>query len=119
MVSNWIAQNLRNHRQARKLTQEQLSRLADVSLSQVRLLEGAGCNATSSTLTRLATALGIEVNDLISFPGEVPVQESQYSPDLQYLIRLISHFPEDRQRIVIQHLCQSVSLLLNWDDKLL
>ena len=63
-IRDTIARNLRRARKARKLTQEQLSFLAEVDRTYVGSLERKKYNPTVEMLDRLATALGIAVVDL-------------------------------------------------------
>ena len=61
-----IAINLRRIRQQRGLSQDRLSKLADVSYNTVIKLESGGIsNPTIETLKKLAKALGVSVDELI------------------------------------------------------
>lgn len=62
-----ISKTLRKLREQKGLTQEKLARLADVSNNTVIKIEaGKNQNPTLGTLKRLAKALGISVDYLIS-----------------------------------------------------
>ena len=61
-----IAKNLKKIRQDKGISQDRLSKLADLSLNTVVTVEsGANPNPTIETLTRIAKALDIGVDDLI------------------------------------------------------
>lgn len=62
-----ISKTLRKLREQKGLTQEKLARLADVSNNTVIKIEaGKNENPTLDTLKKLANALDISVDDLIS-----------------------------------------------------
>ena len=61
-----IAKNLKKIRQDKGISQDRLSKLADLSLNTVVTVEsGANPNPTIGTLTRIAKALNVGVDDLI------------------------------------------------------
>lgn len=62
-----ISKTLRKLREQKGFTQEKLARLADISNNTVIKIEaGKNQNPTLETLKRLAKALDISVDDLIS-----------------------------------------------------
>jgi transcriptional regulator with XRE-family HTH domain len=61
-----IANNIKKIRQAKGISQDRLSKLADLSLNTVVNVEsGTNQNPTIETLSKIATALGVGVDDLI------------------------------------------------------
>jgi len=61
-----IANNIRKIRQEKGISQDRLSKLADLSLNTVVNVEsGANPNPTIETLSKIATALSVGVDDLI------------------------------------------------------
>ena len=61
-----IANNIRKIRQEKGISQDRLSKLADLSLNTVVNVEsGANPNPTIETLSKIATALGVGIDDLI------------------------------------------------------
>jgi len=61
-----IGKNLRKLRQEKGISQDRLSKLADLSLNTVVTVEsGANPNPTIETLTRIAKALNVGVDDLL------------------------------------------------------
>ncbi len=61
-----IAKNLKKVRQDKGISQDRLSKLADLSLNTVVTVEsGANSNPTIETLSKIAKALDIGVDDLI------------------------------------------------------
>ena len=61
-----IGKNLKKLRQEKGISQDRLSKLADLSLNTVVTVEsGANPNPTIETLTRIAKALNVGVVDLL------------------------------------------------------
>jgi transcriptional regulator with XRE-family HTH domain len=64
-ISN-VSKNIKRHRKARKLSQDKLSKLADVSQATIIKIESGGIQSpTIDTVQKIAKALGISVDDLI------------------------------------------------------
>jgi len=62
-----IAKNLRKLREAKKLSQERLARLADVANNTIVKIEaGKNKNPTLTTLKKIAKALEVSVDELIN-----------------------------------------------------
>ena len=63
---NKIGKNIKKLRQSKELSQDRLSKLADVSYNSIIKLETGGIiNPTIETLQKIAKALGVSVDDLI------------------------------------------------------
>jgi len=63
---NKIGKNIKKLRRAKDLSQDRLSKLADVSYNSIIKLETGGItNPTIETLQKIAKALGVSVDDLI------------------------------------------------------
>lgn len=63
---NTIGKNMKRLRTEQDISQDRLSKLADLSLNTVVTVEsGANENPTIDTLTKIANALGVGVDDLI------------------------------------------------------
>ncbi|HBW74124.1 MAG: Transcriptional regulator, XRE family [Candidatus Magasanikbacteria bacterium GW2011_GWA2_45_39] len=61
-----IGKNLKKLRQEKGISQDRLSKLADLSLNTVVTVEsGANPNPTIETLTRIAKALNVGVDDIL------------------------------------------------------
>ena len=61
-----IGKNLKKIRQEKSISQDRLSKLADLSLNTVVTVEsGLNPNPTIETLTKIAQALDVKVDDLI------------------------------------------------------
>jgi len=66
MSNNKIADNLKKLRAKKGLSLEKIARLADLSLNTIVKVEnGVNKNPTIETLTKIAKALGVGVDDLI------------------------------------------------------
>ena len=65
-MSNKISENLKKLRRRRGYSLEKVARLADLSLNTIVKIEnGTNKNPTIETLTRIAKALEVGVDDLI------------------------------------------------------
>ena len=63
---NKIGKNIKKLRHAKGLSQDRLSKLADVSYNSIIKLETGGItNPTIETLQKIAKALDVQVDDLI------------------------------------------------------
>ncbi len=63
---NLIGKNVRRIRQEKGISQDRLSKLADLSLNTIVNIElGGNLNPTIETLTKIANALEVKVDDLI------------------------------------------------------
>jgi len=63
---NKIGKNIKKLRQAKDLSQDRLSKLADVSYNSIIKLEtGRITNPTIETLQKIAKALEVQVDDLL------------------------------------------------------
>jgi transcriptional regulator with XRE-family HTH domain len=63
---NMIGKNIKKFRQKKDISQDRLSKLADLSLNTVVNIEAGGnLNPTIETLTKIANALDVKVDDLI------------------------------------------------------
>jgi XRE family transcriptional regulator, regulator of sulfur utilization len=67
-IARNLAQNIRQLRQSRNLTQEQLARLSDVPRPTWSNLESGTANPTVAVLAKVAAALQVPVEELISPP---------------------------------------------------
>ncbi len=60
-----IAKNIKKHRKERGLSQDKLSRLADVSHATIIKIESGGIQSpTIDTVQKIAKALGVGLDDL-------------------------------------------------------
>jgi len=61
-----VAKNIKKHRKEKGLSQDKLSRLADVSHATIIKIESGGIQSpTIGTVQKIAKALGVSVDDLI------------------------------------------------------
>ena len=61
-----IGKNIKQYRQDKKLSQDKLSKLADLSLNTVVKIElDESPNPTIETIQKIAKALGVSVDDLL------------------------------------------------------
>lgn len=67
-VAAALAANVRQLRSARGLTQDQLAKISGVPRPTWAHLESGGANPTLAVLTRVAGALGVSIEELISPP---------------------------------------------------
>lgn len=61
-----ISANIRRLREGKDISQDRLSKLADLSLNTIVKIEsGRNPNPTIKTLSRIARAFGVKVDDLL------------------------------------------------------
>ena len=61
-----LAENIKKLRKKKGLSQDKLAKLADITLTTfVKLESGANDNPTIKTLTKLADALGVSLDELV------------------------------------------------------
>ena len=61
-----IAENIKKYRKKKGITQDRLSKLADITYNTIIKIEsGANMNPTIDTLSKIANALKVGVDDLI------------------------------------------------------
>lgn len=61
-----IAGNIKKYRQKMEISQDKLSKIADITYNTIIKIEsGANKNPTIETLAKIAKALGVAVDDLI------------------------------------------------------
>lgn len=61
-----VAKNIKKYRKEKKLSQDKLSRLADVSHATIIKIESGGIQSpTIGTVQKIAKALGVSLDDLI------------------------------------------------------
>jgi transcriptional regulator with XRE-family HTH domain len=61
-----LSENIKKIRNKKGLSQDKLAKLSDVTLTTlVKLESGANKNPTIKTLAKIATALGVSLDDLI------------------------------------------------------
>lgn len=66
MSYSYIGAIIKKHRNSKGLTQEQLARLAEITVGHlIRLENNRSANPTIGTLDKLSKALGISVHDMI------------------------------------------------------
>ena len=66
MINNKIAGNLRKLRAKKGFSFEKIARLADLSLNTIVKIEnGVNINPTIETLTKIAKALEVQIDDLL------------------------------------------------------
>ena len=66
MNASKISNNIKKHRGKTGISQDRLSKLADVTYNTIIKIEsGANTNPTIDTLTKIARALGVSVDELL------------------------------------------------------
>ena len=61
-----IAKNIKKYRQKQSISQDKLSKLADIAYNVIIKIEsGATPNPTIETMTKIARGLGVSIDDLM------------------------------------------------------
>jgi len=64
--NNFLRENIRKYRKQKGLSQDRLTKMADITLTTlVKIENGINDNPTLNTLTKLADALDVSIADLI------------------------------------------------------
>jgi len=64
--NNFLRENIRKYRKKKGLSQDRLTKMADITLTTlVKIENGINDNPTLNTLTKLADALDVSIADLI------------------------------------------------------
>ena len=83
-----LGKNIANHRHELNMTQQQLAELSNLSINFISRLERGGSNDVSSTtLLRLATALGTSMDSLMTNQAS-----SHREPQLRKLINKLENY---------------------------
>lgn len=83
-----LGKNIANHRHELNMTQQQLAELSNLSINFISRLERGGSNDVSSTtLLRLATALGTSMDSLMTNQAS-----SHRGPQLRKLINKLENY---------------------------
>ena len=97
MNAKLIGQRIKSAREAKKLTQEQLAEIVDLSPMHISVLERGQKPPKLETLINLANALGVSgdylLQDLIAQSKEVPAQE---------VTTLLNAVPAEEQKRILQ-----------------
>lgn len=100
-----VGQRIRELREAHGLTQEGLGERASLSYKFIGEIERGSANPTIDTLSRLASALGVTVSDLVRDDGSSPATRTLTPGDYQMvremrdsLEALLKRFPVKPQR---------------------
>ena len=81
IVSDYLSRNMLNLRQARKLSQAELSSLSGLPRSTVTHIESGSGNPSLRNLVKLANALGVSIEELLARPrNEVNLVRSMDLP---------------------------------------
>ena len=82
-----LAKHLVNARTEKNLTQEKLSELSGVSVSEISRIENGRYSATVETLCRLSNALDVGLDSLLYdlFPKNTHIQ----NPDIQKVVSIM------------------------------
>ncbi len=92
-----VRKRLRSYRVAKGFTQEQLCERAGISLDAVSRIEGGSRSPTLDTLERLASALGIQVGELVYAGAVAPLAVAL---PVQRITRLLETRSSKTQEVV-------------------
>jgi len=93
-----LAENLRQLRKARGLTQAQLARVCGITESYIcRLERGKETNPSLNTMIRLSTILGVSLDLLVGRISLMEIAESQLQPLARMVLENWAKLPKHRQ----------------------
>ena len=96
-VLQQIGTRIRTYRKLARLTQEQLAERADLSPHFLGFVERGQANPSLDSLVRIASALGVQLDELFRFPKE---ETQEVRERLQEIHRLLKHRTPQEVRMV-------------------
>ena len=112
METKDLAKNLKDLRALRGMSQEYLAEEARVSLRTVQRIEKNESKPTGETLKRIATALGVELNDLIGLEGTA--ETSDLKATIVFLKKKLSQAEKKSEITTFERF---IEVLENLEDK--
>lgn len=108
-----VADMLRELRKRSRLTQEDLARRLDMTLSGYRPYEQGRRNLKIEQIPAFATALGVPISTITSllWPEEPKLVEARFSHEWGELQRQTEHLPPEIREQVLRGFLESVALL--------
>lgn len=104
-----LGKNIVKRRHELKITQQRLAELSDLSINFISRLErGSSNDVSSTTLLRLATALGTSMDDLMRSPTK-EVASQEHGPQLTKLIKQLESYDYAKS----EHLSKAILELIN------
>lgn len=104
-----IGKNIRTLRCQRNMSQERLALEAEISLSNLRLIEQGMANPTILTLLRIANSLHVTINDILyQNPNEVK--------EVQKLIALMHKLLPEKEDVIMEMIHTIIKILTPIDD---
>ncbi len=95
VIADIVRRRIRELRDARQLTQAQVSEAAEISVDAMSRIEGGSRVPSLHTLERIAPVLGVRVVDLLS---EAPLPEPEWPPAIRKIVSLLEGEPDSVQR---------------------
>ncbi|MDP3721913.1 MAG: helix-turn-helix transcriptional regulator [Candidatus Omnitrophota bacterium] len=96
-VLQQIGTRIRTYRKLARLTQEQLAERADLSPHFLGFVERGQANPSLDSLVRIASALGVQLDELFRFPKE---EAQEVRERLQEIHRLLKYRTPQEVRMV-------------------
>ena len=112
METKDLAKNLKDLRALRGMSQEYLAEEARVSLRTVQRIEKNESKPTGETIKRIATALGVELNDLIGLEGTT--ETSDLKATIVFLKKKLSQAEKKSEITTFERF---IEVLENLEDK--
>jgi len=97
-----LGQRIAEQRKARNITQVELAATLGIAQQTMAHYEGGVSRIAVETLTELANALSIQVEDLIGSSNKRATSKRGPAPKLQQQLEQLSRLPKDKQRLVSQ-----------------
>lgn len=114
-----IGERIKKNRQQKKLSQKELGKLLGVSQQMIGQWESPNANLTLDTIQKLATALEIDINELLGndiFPFDPKLREKYVNFDNKERHHLLIHHYNEMGRIGRDSLLEILSNLKILND---
>lgn len=107
-----IADMLRALRTERRITQEELARRMDMTLSGYRPYEQGKRNLKIEQIPQFAAALGVPISEIAGrlWPEDVKLVETRVSTDLATAMAQVAHLPPEQQERILRGLRNSLEI---------
>lgn len=100
-----IGKNIKTLRCQCSMSQERLALDAEISLSNLRLIEQGMANPTVQTLMQIANSLGVTVNDIL-------YQDPNELKEVQTFMKLLHKLSDEQAKNIMEMIHTIIKLLL-------
>ena len=97
-----LGQRIAEHRKARGITQVELAKTLGIAQQTLAHYEGGTVRIAVATLTIVAKALDVTIEDLLGSPSAKAAGKRGPAPKLQRQLEQVSQLPKAKQRLITE-----------------